>query len=149
MLRIIAGIIVGWIVMTVVVVASFGITMAALGLEQILQPASYWTTTTFNIIVLVGGFVGAIAGGLVCALIARNSLAAFVLIAVVLVMGAGSVVMNMNKPDPPARTEPATFEGIRAHGKEPMWFAISKTLVGAAGILIGASLVPKKRQRGT
>jgi glucan phosphoethanolaminetransferase (alkaline phosphatase superfamily) len=145
--RIIAGIIVGWIVMAVLVMATFGITMTALGLERILQPDSYWTTDTFNIIVLVGGFIGAIIGGAVCKLIARNSNAAFALAAIVLAMGVGSIVMNMNKPDPPARTAPATMQDIRTHGKEPTWFAIGKTAAGALGVLIGGSLV-KKRTRG-
>ena len=148
MLRIIAGIIVGWIVMAVLVIATFGITMMVLGLDKILKPDSYWTTDTFNIIVLVGGFIAAIVGGMVCKAIARNSKATLTLAAIVLIMGAGSAVMNMNKPDPPPRAAGSgqpTMQDMMTHGKEPNWFAIMKTLLGAAGLVIGSSLVKGRR----
>ncbi len=148
MVRTIAGIIVGFIVMAVLVMATFAITMLAMGLEKTLQPNSYWTTNTFNIIVLVGGFVAAVIGGLVCGLIAQNAKAAFAFVTIMLAMGIGSAVMNMNKPDPPARIGAATIQDIATHGKEPNWFAISKTISGAIGVLIGASMV-KKRASGT
>ena len=65
MLRIIAGIIVGVVVTFALVMATFGITIAALGgLEHALKPNSWWTTETFNIIIVIGGFVAAIIGGL-------------------------------------------------------------------------------------
>lgn len=145
MLRIIAGTIVGWLVMAVLVVAVFAVTMMALGgLEKTLQPDSWWTTNTFNIIVLIGGFVAAIIGGLVCGLIARNSKAGFALAAVILAMGIGSAVMNMNKPDPPARTGPPALQDMATHGKEPNWFALSKPVAAVIGVLIGASLVKKR-----
>jgi len=144
MLRIIAGIIVGWIVMAVLVIATFGSTMFALGWEGTLQPDSYWTTGTFNIIVLIGGFLAAIVGGAVCALIAKSPKATVALVAIVLVFGSISAVMNMSKPDPPARTGEATFEDITTHGKEPMWFAFSKVGLGAVGLLIGGGLVSRR-----
>ena len=144
MLRVIAGIIVGWIVMAVGVMAVFALTMMVLGLEGTLQPDSYWTTDTFNIIVLVGGFIAAIVGGLVCGLIARNRKAAFGLAVVLLAMGIGGAVMNMNKPDPPARSGPVTLQEIATHGKEPTWFAFSKVAVAAIGVLIGSQLVKKR-----
>lgn len=148
MLRIIAGIIVGFIVMVVGVMATFIITMAVMGLDQIVQEDSYWTTNTFNTIVLIGGTISAIIGGLVCGLIARHALAGFALAAVILAMGVGSFVANSNKPDPPTRTEPVTMEDLSQHGKEPTWFAISKTILGAVGVIVGASLV-KPRTPGT
>ena len=149
MLRTIAGVFIGWVIMAIIVMATFIITMAVMGLEGILQPDSYWTTTTFNIIVLAGGLAGAIIGGLICKLIARNAHAAFALAAVVLAMGAGSFFMNMQKPDPPARIAAATLEDIGTHGKEPTWFALGKTIAGAVGVLLGASLVRSTTPRGT
>lgn len=151
MLRLITGIIVGFIVMAVIVMATFAITMGVLGMENILKPGTYWTTDTFNAIVLAGGLVAAIIGGMTCKLIARTSAATIVLVAIVLIMGTASAVANMNRPDPPARTEPGTMELtkklelMQQHGKEPNWFAIMKTLLGAAGLLIGSSLVKGRR----
>jgi hypothetical protein len=144
MFRIIAGIVVGWIVMGMLVMATFGITMLALGWEGTLQPDSYWTTDTFNIIVLIGGLLAAIVGGAMCALIAKSTKAVVALVAIMLVIGIGSAVMNMNKPDPPARTGEPTFEDIATHGKEPTWFAFGKVGTAVVGLLIGASLVPRR-----
>jgi hypothetical protein len=145
MLRIIAGIIVGFIVMAVLVMATFGITMAVLGMESILKPGTYWTTDTFNIIVLVGGLIAAIVGGMVCKIIARTSRATIALVVIVLALGAVSAVTNMNRPDPPARTGTPTITDIQAHGKEPTWFAIAKTVLAVAGIVVGSSLVKGTR----
>lgn len=147
MLRIIAGIIVGYVVMAALVVATFFITILAMGWDGVLQPNSYWTTDTFNVIVLSGGFVGSIGGGAVCAVIARNAKAAFALVAIVLAFGIGGAIMNMNRPDPPARTGPpgeTTLQDLNAHGKEPVWFGFGKVVIGAAGLLIGSSLVSRK-----
>jgi peptidoglycan/LPS O-acetylase OafA/YrhL len=144
MLRIIAGVIVGWIVMAIIVLASFGIAWLALGTKGTVQPDSYWTTNTFNICVLAGGTLAAIAGGLVCALIARSNKAAFALAVIVLLMGVGSAITQMSRPDPPARTGEITMEAMQTHGKEPTWFAISKAFTGTLGVLIGASLVKKR-----
>lgn len=144
MLRIIAGVIVGWIVMAVLVMATFGVTMLALGLEDVLQPNSYWTTDTFNIIVLVGGFIAAIVGGVVCVAIARTAKATIALLAIVLIFGVGSAAMNVSKPDPPARTGEAAFEDIATHGKEPVWFAFGKVVSAMAGVLIGSALVSRR-----
>jgi ABC-type transport system involved in multi-copper enzyme maturation permease subunit len=147
MLRIIAGIIVGYVVMAILVIATFFITIAAMGWDGVLQPGSYWTTNTFNMIVLTGGFTAAIVGGAVCMLIARNSKATFVLVAIVLALGIGGAVMNMNRPEPPARTTPPSeisLEDLNAHGKEPTWFAFGKVVIAAAGLLIGSSLVSRK-----
>lgn len=145
MLRIIAGVVVGWIVMAILVMATFAVTIVAMGgLENTLQPNSWWTTNTFNIIVLAGGFVAAIIGGLVCGLIARKAGAAFALAAIMLAFGIWYAMVNFNEPDPPARTAEPTMEAMMEHGKEPNWFAISKTALGVIGVLIGASLVRRK-----
>jgi hypothetical protein len=98
-------------------------------------------------IVLVGGCVAAIIGGLVCGLISRSAKAVYVLAAIVVVMGIGSAVTYMRKPDPPVRTEPLTMESIALHGKEPNWFAISKPVAAVVGLIIGSSLV-KRRSPG-
>lgn len=147
MLRIIAGIIVGYVAMAALVIATFFITIAVMGWDGVLQPGSYWTTNTFNIIVLIGGFIAAITGGAVCALIARNGKAAFALIAIVLAFGIGGAITNMNRPDPPARTALAseiTLQDINEHGKEPTWYGFGKIAIAAAGLLIGSSLVSRR-----
>ena len=147
MLRLIAGVIVGWIVMAILVMATFAITVLALGLEGTLQPESYWTTNTFNVIVLAGGFIAAILGGVVCMAIARDARAAYALATIIIAFGLASAVMNMNKSDPPARAGDPTLQDITSHGKEPNWFAFTTPALSAAGILIGSGLSRRKPAR--
>jgi hypothetical protein len=145
MLRIIAGIVVGFIVMSIIVMAVFGIAWLALGNDGTFQPGSYWTTNTFNIIVLAGGTVAAIVGGLVCVLIARKTRAGFALAAIVMTIGIVSGITQMNRPDPPARTGEITMKDLQTHGKEPTWFAFSKAILAGLGIVIGSGLARPKR----
>lgn len=149
MLRIIGGIIVGWLVSGIIVAAVFVLTGLALRTDGTFQPNSYWTTNTFNILVLAGGTIAAVVGGLVCAMIARNHNAAFALAAIVMAIGIGSAVMNMNKPDPPVRTGEITIEDIQKHGKEPTWFAFSSPILAGLGIVIGSGLRRRKPAAGT
>ena len=156
MLRIIAGIIVGFVIMAIGVAAVFAITMLAIGgsaifsnnpgeaMDRLLQPGTYWTTNTFNIIVLVGGFIAAIIGGLVCKLISGKSIASLALAVIVLALGVLSGVQNMKRPDPPARSSDVKLTDLQTHGKEPNWFAFSKAIAGALGVVIGSSLVARK-----
>jgi len=145
MLRTFAGIIVGFIVMAVIVMAVFGIAVLALGgFANVVQAGSYWTTDTFNIIVLIGGTIAAIVGGVVCVLIARSRNAALALAVITLTLGAVGAIIQMGRPDPPARTGDVSMADMQTHGKEPAWFAWSKTILGAVGVVIGSSLVRRK-----
>jgi hypothetical protein len=146
--RLIAGMIVGYFVMAILVVATFAVTWLALGTERTFQPDSYWTTGTFNIAVLAGGTVAAIIGGLVCALIAGSRSAAYALAAIVLAFGIVSAVREMNKPDPPARAGEITMQDVATHGKEPTWFAFGAPILAGLGIVIGAGLRRQKSAAG-
>ncbi|MCI0364475.1 MAG: hypothetical protein L0Y44_13610 [Phycisphaerales bacterium] len=144
MWRAILGVVVGWLSMTFVVGAVFAVTMRAIGAEGVYRPGTYWTTSTFNAVVMVGSFFGALVGGWVCALVAESRKPVQVLAVIVLALGLVGGLWNMSKPDPAPPAGEPTFEEGRLRGKEPNWFAFTAPLVGAAGVLVGAGLVKRK-----
>jgi hypothetical protein len=115
-----------------------------LGLDTIFEPGTYWTTTAWNIGTLAWGGVAAAVGGLACRAIARRTTAVKAMAAFILILGVVSAMMNLQKPNPPARTrafsdmplEEAT-KLLTEHAKEPDWYAFAKTIVGAGGVLLG------------
>lgn len=144
MLRAIVGVIVGFMVMSILIAAFFFVVPTMVGWEKVFQPGKFWTTEWWNWSTLAWGIVAALLGGLLCRLIARGSRAGVVLAVLVLGFGLIGAVGNMQKPDPPARD--VSFNGmsfmqimqtIGNQGKEPVWYSFAKNFVGAAGVLIG------------
>lgn len=144
MIRAVLSVIAGWLTMTIGVIIVFGVTMLVLGASGVYRPGTYWTTNTFNIIVLVGGFTGAVLGGAVCELIARSRKPAMILAALTLGFGLVSGVLNMQKPDPEPPAGERSFEEGMKRGKEPVWFGFAAPFLGAAGILVGSALMRRK-----
>lgn len=71
--------------------------------DGVLQPASYWTTNTFNIMV--------------------HRRLRRVDFAIVLALGIGGAIMKPKRPEPPVRTGEAMLQDLNAHGKEPTWYS--------------------------
>lgn len=155
--RAIIAIIVSFLAVNLLIMAMFFVVMMALGLEGTLRPGEYWTTTTFNVIVLIGGTIIAAAGGALCAVIAKSWRPALVVAGLMLAFGLVGAFQNSKKPDPPAR--PAAMEGesereytmhmleeMPKHGKEPVWFSFTTPIVGALAFLGGARLVGCRRR---
>jgi len=151
MLRSIVAIIVSFVAVNALIIALFMATVFLLGIDGTLRPGEYWTTTMFNVTVIIGGAVISALGGALCAVIARSWRPALIVAGVMLALGLVSAVQNMNKPDPPART-PAVesetsaermtrvIEELTEHGKEPDWFAFSVPFVGALAFIGGTRL---------
>lgn len=138
--RAILSVVVGYVVMAIIVACTFGVLMAILGADGTYKPGTYWTTNTFNAIVLAGGTVGAVIGGFICMLIVKSQRPVHVLAGLVLLIGLASAVMNMGKPDPTPPAGVPTFEEGSSRGKEPVWFSFTIAIAGPVGLLIGGRL---------
>ncbi len=158
MARAMIAVILSYLLQAVLIMALFLGVVLALGVDGTLRPGEYWTTGTFNAIVLTGGTIIAALCGRLCAAIARSWKPALVVAGLMLVFGLFGAIGNMNKPDPPAR-EAVTGEGsqiettmkvleqTRIHGKEPLWFSIAAPLLGAAAFVAGARIVKPRAGR--
>ena len=72
MVRSILAVLAGFIVMVVLVMALFVALAFSLGAEGMFQPGSFKSSSTAHVAALVVSIVGALAGGWLCALIARK-----------------------------------------------------------------------------
>ncbi|HSN88947.1 MAG TPA: hypothetical protein VL025_19440 [Thermoanaerobaculia bacterium] len=141
MLRILASVIVGYLVLLVCMFALLTGAYLAMGTERAFQPGSYQVTLTWVVVSFVLSFAVAIVGGLVSRLVARTQTGPRALAVVVLVLGFAMCAMIAMSPPPPA-DRPGDVPNMEAMQKAqtPLWVALLNPLVGAAGVLLGGRL---------
>lgn len=141
MLRSVLGAIVGYVAMVVVVMAGIGLAWVGLGAEGAFageepHPSNLWMVSN-----LVGGFIAALAGGLVALKSGRSQRAVKILAG--LVLGLGLVVAllapssevsgkSLNKP-----VAELSFMEAGEYAQQPSWYNWLIPLVGVAGVLLG------------
>lgn len=141
MLRAIGAVVLGYIVMVVVVFATFTGAYFAMGADGAFKPGSYDVSGLWLVASFVLGIVAAVAGGFVAAAIARGGKAPMVLAGIVLVLGLLSAIPVLMSDEPPAVRE-GTVGNIEAmqNARQPGWVALLNPFVGALGVVIGARL---------
>jgi hypothetical protein len=143
MLRSVLGVIVGYVVMFVLQVASFMIIYTLMGADWSFKPASYqastqWTVMQFGVIL-----VTTIIAGLVCAAIAKGGKAPLVLAAVVLVLGlALAFASTALRPADTHQVRTGNVPNMEAMNKarHPTWVIFLGPVIGAVGVVIGGKL---------
>ena len=152
MLRTIAGVIIGYIVMGVCVFVAMYAAYNALGEEWAFQDGVYNVSLGWAGLMLASGLVAAIIGGAVCGLISGRSRRAIMALAVVIVLlGALDAAWRLTS-DGPSNAELARNEEtpvLEAAGKAqpPVWVTLGNPVVGVIGVLIGGGIVGAKRGR--
>jgi len=145
MFKAILAVVVGYIAMAIVIIACFTALQLALGTEKVFESGSYNASMLFNMCALVISFVAAALGGIVAGAIARRMGPAKVFAAIVLVLGLVMAFGNLNKPDPGPRTGDITPFEAASKAKQPNWYAFTIPVIGAVGVLVGASLAVRKK----
>jgi len=141
MMRMVAGIILGYVVMAVLVFVLFSIAYLAMGSGGAFEPGSYDVSPLWIVASMVLGLIAAFVGGRVCAQFSQNPKAPYALVAVVLVLGIGMAVPALNTPN---HTQSLIREGdvgnIEAmqSAKQPTWLSFVNPVIGAVGVLLGA-----------
>jgi putative Mn2+ efflux pump MntP len=141
MVRFIAAIVIGYLVMLVVVIGVFSAAYPLVGIDRLFEPGSYeaapgWIALSFGV-----GLVAAMTAGSLCARIAPATAAPLWLAAIVLVLGglmAIPVIMSANTSRGGPRPPGITMADAIAHAEQPKWVALLNPLVGALGVLMGA-----------
>jgi hypothetical protein len=143
-LRAVLAVIAGYVTLFAIVFASLSIAYLALGPERAFRPRTYDVSTTWLITHFILGLVGTMAGGAVCAWIARGRGAPMVLAVFVLVLGLlGAVAIALTPAPESPLLRDATVGNLEAMqmARQPLWVALVNALVGPAGVLIGARAV--------
>jgi hypothetical protein len=147
MVRSILAVVIGYIVMTALVMLTF--TPAFFAPELVFEKDGIGVTMAFMVLSLAMGGVAAVIGGFVAALFAgrraRLSLLAFA--AIVLVFGIGSAVYGLFQMSPTvsaeevARMTPMEKATI---GHEPAWYAFLLPCIGSVGVLAAGWLAGRR-----
>ncbi|MCC6425822.1 MAG: hypothetical protein IT435_03270 [Phycisphaerales bacterium] len=145
MLRAIASVILGYIVMAVIVFGGLTAAYLAMGTDKAFKPNSFDVSTIWIIVAFIVGMIAALLGGLVSRKIARTGTPPKVLAGIVLVLGLLMAFGAMNATAP-TEPRPATMSNIDAMQKAqtPAWIQCANGVIGCVGVLIGAGLVKSR-----
>jgi ABC-type antimicrobial peptide transport system permease subunit len=139
MLRLILGVIVGYIVMSLFFFAIFAGGYYALGLERVLQPDSYEVSTLWLVIHAVVYFCGGILACVVAVAISRTQRTCQVLAFVIFVAGVLLCIPAMRDSGGLniRAGEVSNSEAMKL-AKLPNWMHLLGPALGAAGVLLYA-----------
>ena len=149
MRRTIASVVLGYVVIFAVVIATFSLAYLLLGPDRAFQPGTYDVSALWLVVSIVLGFTAAVIGGWICAWVARSPSGPRSLAVVVLVLGFAMSVPALMETD-------AAVAGVRdssvgnseamMNAEQPVWIVLLNPLIGAAGVLVGARLVGGERR---
>lgn len=144
MLRNIGAVILGYIIFALTLFLTFTAAYLLMGANLTFQPGTYEPSSFWLIVSFILGFASSMVGGYACALIARRGRAPLALAVLVLVLG---VLVNLpaifaTDTSKERLTRPAEVSNLQAmqNAVQPGWVALLNPFLGAAGVLLGASL---------
>ena len=139
MLRAAGAVILGYVVMFVIVFATLTGSYLGMGAEKVFLPGTYEVTSMWLVVMILFSLVSAIAGGMVCAAIAKDKGAVWALVVLVLILGGLNTipVVMASKAPPAVRTGNVPNLEAMMNGREPVWFAVLLPVIGMAGVMIG------------
>jgi hypothetical protein len=130
--------------MFAVVFVLMWVAYALFGASGSFQPGSWDVSGLWIVVTVVVGLGAAIAGGFVCALIARDPrgpkwlvavvVALGILFAIPVLTGAGAAATGGPRPE-----DVPMFEAMM-NAIQPVWVALLNPLLGAVGVLVGARM---------
>ena len=150
MLRTILGVVLGYVTLALLIFITFSLAYLAMGADGAFQPGSYDVTALWIITSFVLSLIAAIAGGYVCAIVAKTVKAPFALAALIIVLGVVGALMvltNTGAAKPARTTEVGNLEAMQ-NAQQPAWVALLNPLVGAAGVVLGARLKKERAMEG-
>jgi len=139
MFRLIVGVVVGYIVMSILIIAVFSLSIVLP--DFAFEKDRFDVTIEWIVFTLVAGFISAIVGGFVAAWIGKRR-AAYATAIVAFVLGMGGAVDNLKKERPAESDSPAGMTTMERGNKavQPNWYAFTLPILGATGIVIGGRL---------
>ncbi len=142
MAKVLAGVVVGYVVMLAVVFGLMSLAWMVLGAEGAFQPGTFQVTGTWIALSIVVALLAAVAGGWACARITLDPRAIRLLVGLVVVLGVIFAIPVLTAPAGPPTPRPeglAMMEAMK-QGVQPAWVALLNPALGAIGALIGSRL---------
>lgn len=144
--RAIAGVILGYLAMFVVLFVTFTGAYLAMGTERAFKPGVYDVSMLWVVMSFAVSISAAVLGGVVCAAVAgRRSGPVMVLAILVLVLGLLMAIPTLGaKTDPGPRSGDVPNLEAMTKAQTPAWIALLNPLIGAAGVAAGGKLLAPK-----
>jgi heme/copper-type cytochrome/quinol oxidase subunit 3 len=140
MFRSIVGVILGYIVLSLVFFAVFTCAYFVLGVERIFQPDSYRVSTLWLVLSAAISLGGSMLGGSVCAAISKNKRTCWVFAGIVLIVLVMFCIPKMRDTTPHPRSgEISQMDAMRLT-QMPIWMHLLNPVLGAVGVLFGARM---------
>jgi hypothetical protein len=141
MLKSIAGIIVGYVVMFSVAFAVYSAAYLGLGAERAFEPDTYALSDTWIGLVIAITFIAGLIGGVACAAISKSRTAGLVLAVIVFVLSLVFELPNIMKGHTPvARTGDVSNMELMEKGRPPAWLGLLIPFLGGAAVLMGTRI---------
>lgn len=136
--RSILGVMVGYIVMSFLVIAALSGAYLGLGADRAFQPGSFEVTALWIFISTILSFGAALVGGALAARVGKGARAAVILAVVVVVLGVIFALPTLDAPDPGgSRTgEVGNYEAMM-NAQQPAVIPFLHPIIGAVGVLLG------------
>lgn len=141
--RLIASVLLGYVIMALTVFAGLSLAYVAVGTDGAFRPGLYDVSPLWVVVSIVVGFGAALAGGWVARRIARSTSGPLVLAVVVAALGVAMAVLTLfgEAADPGVRTGAVgTFEAM-SYAQTPFWIMLVNPFVGAVGVLLGGGVL--------
>jgi len=137
----IGGVILGYVVMAALIFATFTGAYLAMGTEAAFRPMTYEPSNLWIFVSFILGFAAAVAGGWVCAAVARDGRVPWILALLVLLLGLALALPALRR-SPPTEPRLGNVPNMEAMMKAytPAWIALLNPVIGAAGALVGGRL---------
>ena len=147
----IISVILGYVVMAVTVFITFTVAYLVMGADGAFEPGTYDISTPWVVISIVLSFIAAVAGGFVCAAVAKSPTPPKVLAAVVLILGLLLTIPSLTRDEVQAEARTGEVGNVEAMqgAKQPLWITLLNPFIGAVGVLVGAGLVMRNRKQAT
>ena len=148
LLRSSLAVVLTYVAMSLVIIASFASLWLGLGPDRLLMPGSFKGNLFFCITAPAITVVVGLLGGVMCAKIARGGRTpVLVLAGMVLVLGAITAAFILQKPFPSDPRPPGmTLQEMMEVGREPTWLAIFNPIGGALAVFAGGVLLAGSRK---
>ena len=144
MLRVVLGVIFGYVVIVVATVAANLAAFFGLGVDFAYEPGTYDVTRQWLGVNLGLALLGAVVGGFLAAAVGGRR-AANVLAVVIILLGLLYAIPKLMAPAPEPRSRPAgqsVLEAMQnaAEHPQPSWYLLLLPVVGATGAFLGGRL---------
>lgn len=137
MLRTIGAVILGYIVLVLIVFASFSLVYLAMGPSFAFRPGTVEVTIGWMVMSTVVSFLAAWIGGMVATRIGRSRGAVYGLAGLVLVLGLISAGVAMSAAPPALPDRPLSTLEAASFARQPTWYGFLVAFVGTLGVLAG------------